>query len=172
MPIVYIIEKPDPNSVTATLRYCRYLSSWWIRLVRKSEKSNKIRLLNGYFVIRSVCRDITWRKRCSFLRAIVEMASGTWYVWVNDAKSRDIAVEKTAWLRMSQFMRIWYLSHMRAAKAQVRLRIRAVSPEPSLLAHSKKGRRWRLRLKVRHLAPLDSWSCRFKGWLHAYTRNF
>ena len=34
-------------------------------------------------------------------------------------------------------MRFWYLSHMRPAKAQANLRIRAVSPEPSLFAHMK-----------------------------------
>ena len=37
---------------------------------------------------------------------------------------------------LSQLMRLWYLSHRRTAKAQARLRIRAVSPEPSLFAHS------------------------------------
>ena len=29
----------------------------------------------------------------------------------------------------------WYLSHMRAAKAHASLRMRAVSPDPSLLVH-------------------------------------
>ena len=32
---------------------------------------------------------------------------------------------------------IWYLSHRRSAKAQASLRIRAVSPEPSLFAYMK-----------------------------------
>ena len=32
-------------------------------------------------------------------------------------------------------MRLWYLSHRRPAKAQASLRIRTVSPEPSLFAH-------------------------------------
>ena len=36
-------------------------------------------------------------------------------------------------------MRLWYLSHRRPAKAQASLRIRAVSPEPSLFAHIKYG---------------------------------
>ena len=35
--------------------------------------------------------------------------------------------------RVKQF---WYLSPMRAAKVQASLRIRAVSPEPPLLAHT------------------------------------
>ena len=45
---------------------------------------------------------------------------------------------------MSQLMRLWYLSHRRPAKAQASLRIRAVSPEPSLFAHMKYGSRWRV----------------------------
>ena len=36
---------------------------------------------------------------------------------------------------MDRVKRIWYLSPMRAAKVQASLRIRAVSPEPSLLTH-------------------------------------
>ena len=40
-------------------------------------------------------------------------------------------------------MRLWYLSHRRQSKAQESLRIRAVSPEPSLFLHKKYGsRRW------------------------------
>ena len=37
---------------------------------------------------------------------------------------------------MDRVKRIWYLLPMRAAMVQVSLRIRAVSPEPSLLAHT------------------------------------
>ena len=36
---------------------------------------------------------------------------------------------------MGRVKRIWYLSPMQAAKVQASLRIRAVSPEPPLLAH-------------------------------------
>ena len=36
---------------------------------------------------------------------------------------------------LDRVKRIWYLSPMRAAKVQASLRIRAVSPEPPLLAH-------------------------------------
>ena len=36
-------------------------------------------------------------------------------------------------------MRLWYLSQRQRAKAQVSLRIRSVSPEPSLFEHMKKG---------------------------------
>ena len=37
---------------------------------------------------------------------------------------------------MDRVKRIWYLKPMQAAKVQASLRIRAVSPEPSLLAHT------------------------------------
>ena len=55
--------------------------------------------------------------------------------------------------------RIWYLSHMRAAKVQASLRIRAVSPEPSLLAHTSSESRGTFRQKARSLAPLNGWAC-------------
>ena len=64
--------------------------------------------------------------------------------------------------KMSQLMRSWYLSHRRPAKAQASMRIRAVSPEPSLFAHMKYGSRRRVRPKIRHLAPLDGCACAFE----------
>ena len=51
---------------------------------------------------------------------------------------------------MSQLMRLWYLSHMRPAKAQASLRIRVVSSDPSLIAHINYGSRERVRPKIRH----------------------
>ena len=50
---------------------------------------------------------------------------------------------------MSQLMRLWYLSHRRPAKAQVSLRIRTVSPEPSLFTHMKYQSRRRVLPKIR-----------------------
>ena len=58
--------------------------------------------------------------------------------------------------------RIWYLSPMRTAKVQVSLRIRAVSPEPSLLAHTSSESRGTFRQKARSLAPLNGWACAVK----------
>ena len=58
--------------------------------------------------------------------------------------------------------RIWYLSPMRAAKVQASLRIRAVSPEPSLLAHTSNESRGTFRQKARSLAPLNGWACTVK----------
>ena len=65
-----------------------------------------------------------------------------------------------------QLMRLWYLSHRRPAKAQASLGICAVTPEPSLFAHMKYGRRRRVRPKIRHLAPLDGCACTFEEWVY------
>ena len=54
--------------------------------------------------------------------------------------------------------RICYLSPMRAAKVQASLRIRAVSPEPLLLAHTSSESRGTFRQKARSLAPLNGWA--------------
>ena len=63
---------------------------------------------------------------------------------------------------MDRVKRIWYLSPMRAAKVQASLRIRAVSPEPSLLAHTSSESRGTFRRKARSLAPLNGWACAVK----------
>ena len=63
---------------------------------------------------------------------------------------------------LDRIKRIWYLSHMRAAKVQASLRIRAVSPEPPLLAHTSSESRGTLRQKARSLAPLNGWACAVK----------
>ena len=60
---------------------------------------------------------------------------------------------------MGRVKRIWYLSPMRAAKVQARLRIRAVSPEPPLLSHTNSEPRGTFRQKARTLAPLNGWAC-------------
>ena len=63
---------------------------------------------------------------------------------------------------MDRVKRIWYLSPMRAAKVQASLRIRAVSPEPSLLTHTSSVSRGTFRQKARSLAPLNGWACAVK----------
>ena len=65
-------------------------------------------------------------------------------------------------LYMDRVKRIWYLSPMRAAKVQASLRIRAVSPEPSLLAHTSSESRGTVRQKAWSLAPLNGWACAVK----------
>ena len=61
--------------------------------------------------------------------------------------------------QLGRAKRIWYLSPMRAAKVQASLRIRAVSPEPSLLAHTSSESRGTLRQRARSMAPLNGWAC-------------
>ena len=51
---------------------------------------------------------------------------------------------------------------MRAAEVQASLRIRAVSPEPSLLAHTSSESRGTFRQKARSLVPLNGWACAVK----------
>ena len=63
---------------------------------------------------------------------------------------------------LDRVKRIWYLSAMRAAKVQASLRIRAVSPEPPLLAHTSSESRGTFRQKARFLAPLNGWACAVK----------
>ena len=48
---------------------------------------------------------------------------------------------------------------MRAAKVQASLRIRAVSPEPSLLAHTSSESRGTFRQKASSIAPLNGRAC-------------
>ena len=63
------------------------------------------------------------------------------------------------WAASSEF---GILSPMRAAKVQASLRIRAVSPEPSLLAHTSSESRGTFRQRARSLAPLNGWACAVK----------
>ena len=63
---------------------------------------------------------------------------------------------------MDRFKRIWNLSPKRAAKVQASLRIRAVSPESSLLAHTSSESRGTFRQKARSVAPLNGWACAVK----------
>ena len=63
---------------------------------------------------------------------------------------------------MDRVKRIWYLSPMRAAKVQASLRMRAVSPEPPLLAHTSSESRGTFRQKARSLVPLKGWACAVK----------
>ena len=73
-----------------------------------------------------------------------------------------LIARNTAFYAMDRVKRIWYLSLIRAAKVQASLRIRAVSPEPSLLAHTSSESRGTFRQKARSLAPLNDWACAVK----------
>ena len=63
---------------------------------------------------------------------------------------------------MGRVKQIWYLMPMLAAKVQASLRMRAVSPEPPLLAHTSSESRGTFRQKARSLAPLNGWACAVK----------
>ena len=63
---------------------------------------------------------------------------------------------------MDRVKRIWYLLSMRAAKVQASLRIRAVSLEPPLLAHTSSESRGTFRQNARSLVPLNGWACPVK----------
>ena len=64
--------------------------------------------------------------------------------------------------QMDRIKRIWYLLPMRAAKVQASLHIRAVLPEPPLLAHTSSESRGTFSQKARSLAPLNGWACAVK----------
>ena len=64
--------------------------------------------------------------------------------------------------QLDRVKRILYLSPMRAAKVQASLRIRAVSPEPSLLAQTSSESRGTFRQKARSRASLNGWACAVK----------
>ena len=81
--------------------------------------------------------------------------------------SLDLLLSGQSWkeyqvTELDRVKRIWYLSPMRAAKVQASLRIRAVSPEPSLLAHTNSESRGTFRQKARYLATLNGWACAVK----------
>ena len=74
-------------------------------------------------------------------------------------KNNTVILSKS---QVDRAKRIWYLSPMRAAKVQASLRICAVLPEPSLLAHISSESRGTFRQKARSLAPLNGWTCAVK----------
>ena len=72
------------------------------------------------------------------------------------------SIDRNMPLYLGRVKPIWYLSTMRAAKVQASLRIRAVSPEPPLLAHTSSELRGTFRQKARSLASLNGWACACK----------
>ena len=84
------------------------------------------------------------------------------YIYYSNNKLRREYVYVSLNGYMDRVKRIWYLSPMRAATVQASLRIRAVSPEPSLLAHTSSESRGTFRQKARSLALLNGWACAVK----------
>ena len=85
-----------------------------------------------------------------------------WTVLRNFLNPHVCFAEAKISFHMGRVKPIWYLSPMRAAKARASLRIRAVSPEPSLLAHTSSKSRGTFRQKARSLAPPNGWACPVK----------
>ena len=81
----------------------------------------------------------------------------------HDMKSRGIGKNIKYLKLLSQHMRIWYESHCWAMKDQASLRKCADSPDPSLLAYTNYGCRWRFRIKFRPLALLVTSAWALKG---------
>ena len=78
------------------------------------------------------------------------------------SKYCQFVLSKSTSRHMGRVKRIRYLSPVRAAKVPASLRIRAVSPEPLLLAHTSSESRVTFRQKARSLAPLNGWACAVK----------
>ena len=75
------------------------------------------------------------------------------HVWCPNIEGISILLSfRLLLIHMDRVKRIWYLTPMRAAKVQASLRIRAVSPEPLLLAHTSSESRGTFRQKARSLA--------------------
>ena len=92
------------------------------------------------------------------------MEKSTQQIWVNSACNYMFSRFLFVLLEdhVDRVKRICYLPPMRAAKVQASMRIRAVSPEPSLLAHTSSESRGTFRQKARSLAPLNGWACAVK----------
>ena len=83
-------------------------------------------------------------------------------LWISNLKPDTVWLLFKLHLCLDRVKWIWYLSPMRAAKVQASLRIRAVSPEPPLLAHTSSVSRGTFWQKTRFLAALNGWACAIK----------
>ena len=88
------------------------------------------------------------------------LKASNWYTALSVSSKTHVRSE--CFYYLDRVKRIWYLQPMRAAKVQASLRIRAVSPEPSLLAYTSSESRGTFRQKARSLAPLNGWACAVK----------
>ena len=79
--------------------------------------------------------------------------------WSQSSLEKHVILSVLLCPGLGRVKRIWYLSPMRAVKVQASLHIRAVSPEPPLLAHTSSESRGTFRQKARSLAPLNGWAC-------------
>ena len=93
------------------------------------------------------------------VRTLRRFTFGSKWYWKTVSTFCEMEACCTADYYTDRVKRILYLSPMRAAKVQASLRIRAVSPEPPLLAHTSSKSKGTFRQKARSLAPLNGWAC-------------
>ena len=140
-----------------------------MRTTKAQIRLRGLRSLISTFVFRcldSIISLVSISEISSLYLATVAAQAGLSLTWSQTPKT-DFLV---TWLsvfepradHLDRVKRIWYLSPMRAAKVQASLRIRAVSPEPSLLAHTSSESRRTFRQKARSLAPVNGWACAVK----------
>ena len=81
--------------------------------------------------------------------------------WINEGRFVDFGSTSAfyKWTASSDLVLIAYASSEGSGETARILRIRAVSPEPSLLAHTSSESRGTLRQKARSLAQLNGWAC-------------
>ena len=94
--------------------------------------------------------QIFWKNKHSVTALYYRM----WYPKVTTISQTSVIIFELKH-NMDRVKRIWYLSPMRAEKVQASLRIRAVSPEPPLLAHTSSEPRGTFRQIARSLALLN-----------------
>ena len=121
-------------------------------------------LFSFYISGRSFCKQtVQTQIRHHVLRRLIRVYTvclDPRHIWVKLIMRKRIFFDEL--VKMGRAKRICYLSPMRAAKVQASLRIRAVSPEPSLLAHTSSELRGTFRQKAKSLAPLNGWACAVK----------
>ena len=113
-----------------------------------------------YILTRVVSAKIQSHDRSSVSPAVLDYKKGLIQAPVGGCDS--IFCVQLWCCNLGRVKRIWYLSPMRAVKVQASLRIRAVLPEPPLLAHTSSESRGTFRQKARSLWPLKGWACAVK----------
>ena len=130
-------------------------STLWVGLGNISLKYNE---LNQYMYISNIITD-----KKSSNQKYWNLCSGHCLFWPNFGITGLNKCDQTiVWTASSEFGTYSLYEPIRAAKVQASLRIRAVSPEPSLLAHTSSESKGTFRQKARSLTPLNGWACAVK----------
>ena len=115
-----------------------------------------------YFRNFSTIKTLYYITHIMLKNTIVRMMKEVRMKWVTPCLPRMWPYMIKAHLNTGRVKRICYLSSIRTAKVQASLRIRAVSSEPPLLAHTSSESRGTFRQKARYRAPLSGWACAVK----------